>query len=91
MTAASPPSPPKTTLHCSNCGHESAADGDWVVHERFDATSYGCPDCGVEITRRRRFDRPPVVASATTAAEAWTEAWTQSCVGWARLWRRLLA
>jgi hypothetical protein len=88
-----PPSRPprKTTLHCPECAHESPANGDWVVRERFDTTNYGCPDCGVEIARRRRFDRPPVAASTTAVADAWTESWTRGCAGWLRLWRSLLA
>ena len=90
MTAAPQPSPPKTTLYCSSCGHESPADGDWIVHERFDTASVDCPDCGTEITRRRRFDRPPIVASTAAATEAWTASWTHSCTGLTRLWRSLL-
>ncbi|WP_331234792.1 hypothetical protein [Natronorarus salvus] len=83
-----PPSRPprKTTLHCSECAHESPADGDWIVYERSDATSYGCPDCGTEIARQRRFDRPPIAA----AADAWTATWTHGCTGLVRLWRSLL-
>jgi transcription elongation factor Elf1 len=44
--------PPKAVLFCPDCGHESAATGDWVVDEREGRCVYRCPDCGAEIATR---------------------------------------
>ena len=52
LSARSPP--PKATLHCPSCGHESAIDGDWTVREEDDRVAYECPDCGSTITTRPR-------------------------------------
>ena len=50
LPARSPP--PKATLHCPSCGHESAVDGDWTVRDEGDRDAYECPDCGSTITTR---------------------------------------
>ncbi|MFB6087555.1 MAG: hypothetical protein ABEJ85_03450 [Haloarculaceae archaeon] len=42
----------KAVLFCPECGHESPAAGDWVVHEETDGTVYDCPTCGTTITTR---------------------------------------
>ena len=42
----------KTTLFCPHCGHESDADGDWIVREADGRTVYDCPDCGASVTKR---------------------------------------
>jgi len=44
----------KAVLHCGNCGHDSLADGDWVLHERRGSRSvwYQCPDCRHAVTVR---------------------------------------
>lgn len=45
--------PPKATLWCPECGHESAADGDWQAHEHCSGGSERrtlvCPDCGTAV------------------------------------------
>ena len=46
-TSAEPP--PKSTLFCPDCGHESDATGDWTVSEETAETVISCPDCGTEI------------------------------------------
>ena len=46
--------PPKATLHCLSCGHESAVGGDWTVRADGDRVAYECPDCGSTITTRPR-------------------------------------
>jgi endogenous inhibitor of DNA gyrase (YacG/DUF329 family) len=54
--------PPKATLFCPDCGHESPPTGDWTVR-RADPRADGdrgrtgdavvsCPDCGTEIATR---------------------------------------
>ncbi|WIV67603.1 hypothetical protein [Natrialbaceae archaeon AArc-T1-2] len=47
----------KATLFCQQCGHSSAPSGDWIVRDVVDGYVYDCPDCGHEITHRKRFDR----------------------------------
>lgn len=44
--------PPKATLYCPSCGHESTTDGDWIVRVRDASVDYECPDCGTTITSR---------------------------------------
>ena len=51
---APPPddTPPKTTLYCSACGHESPATGDWLVRDRDGRTVAVCPVCRETIAAR---------------------------------------
>ena len=52
-SAPPPDDPPaKTTLYCPACGHESPANGDWLVEEREDRTVTVCPACGEAIATR---------------------------------------
>jgi len=54
------PSPPtteprrKAVLFCPDCGHESAVDGDWNVHESNGRRVYECPVCAATVTTRYR-------------------------------------
>ncbi|QLH76792.1 hypothetical protein HZS55_05500 [Halosimplex rubrum] len=58
--------PPKATLFCPDCGHESPPTGDWVVRSAgpgSDRASDGdavvsCPDCGTEIATRGGSELP---------------------------------
>lgn len=43
---------PKPTLFCSDCGHQSRYDGDWIRVETAGKRHYCCPECGTEITVR---------------------------------------
>lgn len=47
--------PPKATLFCPDCDHQSRVDGDWHVVETTRTTRYLCPDCGTEIAVRPTF------------------------------------
>lgn len=44
----------KSVLFCANCGHESAVDGDWLLHERSGSRSvwYQCPECSRAVSVR---------------------------------------
>lgn len=59
--------PPKATLFCPDCDHQSRVDGDWHVVETARNIRYLCPDCGTEITvrptlsSRKRHHSPAVV------------------------------
>ncbi|GCF12674.1 hypothetical protein Harman_06090 [Haloarcula mannanilytica] len=44
--------PPKATLFCPDCGHQSRYDGDWITVQNRRGTHYRCPDCHTEITTR---------------------------------------
>lgn len=51
--APPPEDPPsKTTLFCPSCGHESRANGDWLVRERDGRTVDVCPVCDEAIATR---------------------------------------
>ncbi len=50
----------KTTLFCPECGHESDADGDWVVEREPTRETHVCPVCAATIEVRTRLD--PLVA-----------------------------
>ncbi|QPV64448.1 hypothetical protein I7X12_07500 [Halosimplex litoreum] len=57
--------PPKGTLFCPDCGHESPATGDWIVRSDpgSDRVSDGdtvvsCPDCETEIATRGGSELP---------------------------------
>jgi len=59
--------PPKATLFCPDCGHESPARGDWVVRDAetdSDLTSAGavlrCPVCEATVATRGRSELPQV-------------------------------
>ncbi|MFC6752739.1 hypothetical protein [Halorubrum tibetense] len=51
-----PRSRSKTTLFCPECGHESDADGDWLVEEEPNGETHVCPVCGATIEVRTRLD-----------------------------------
>ncbi|QLH80088.1 hypothetical protein [Halosimplex pelagicum] len=60
--------PPKATLFCPDCGHESPPTGDWTVRRAetdSDLTSAGavlrCPDCERTVATRGRSELPQVV------------------------------
>ena len=44
--------PPKAALFCPRCGHESPADGDWVLTLCSEAVEVRCPDCRCLLTTR---------------------------------------
>ena len=46
------PGPPKATLYCPSCGHESPATGDWLVRDRDGRTVAVCPVCRETIAAR---------------------------------------
>ena len=46
--------PPKATLFCPECGHESEATGDWEARERRERTVLVCPSCGSDVATRGR-------------------------------------
>ncbi|MCU4750558.1 hypothetical protein OB919_00950 [Halobacteria archaeon AArc-curdl1] len=50
--------PPKCTLFCWECDHQSSVDGDWALEERGSAVAYVCPKCSTTITERPRVSRP---------------------------------
>lgn len=50
------PVPPKGTLFCHACDHQSSYDGDWARAETDGGTAYLCPACGATITVRPTFD-----------------------------------
>lgn len=86
MTPTAPPTadthPPKSTLFCQDCGHQSPVDGDWMLVATARGTAYRCPQCGADLTIRP--------ALATTSArsqpfEAWQHlrhAWCDSVRAW---------
>ena len=59
-SAAGTRSRSKTTLFCPECGHESDADGDWLVEETPARETHTCPVCAATIEVRTRLD--PLVA-----------------------------
>lgn len=48
--------PPKGTLFCHECDHQSRYDGDWVLAETERGTAHLCPECGATITVRPAVD-----------------------------------
>lgn len=40
-------------LYCFECGHESPADGDWLVQVTGVGVDVDCPECGTTITTRK--------------------------------------
>jgi predicted RNA-binding Zn-ribbon protein involved in translation (DUF1610 family) len=48
------PSPPKTTLYCPDCGHDSPHDGDWRRQPTSDGVALVCPRCTATLTVRPR-------------------------------------
>jgi hypothetical protein len=46
--------PPKSTLFCRRCDHESPIGGDWCVPD--DGHAYECPRCGALVTARGPVD-----------------------------------
>lgn len=88
-SAAPPDVPRKGTLFCPGCDHSSRFDGDWRIVETARGLSYRCPDCGAELTTRRRGDRerrePDEKDEADGRAVA---AWRESARAWGRLWLR---
>lgn len=43
----------KATLSCSECGHESRINGDWLIHILDDSLTYECPQCETAINTRQ--------------------------------------
>jgi DNA-directed RNA polymerase subunit RPC12/RpoP len=41
------------TLSCSDCGHESRINGEWLIHILDDSLTYECPQCGTAINSRQ--------------------------------------
>ena len=59
--------PPKGTLFCPDCGHESPARGDWIVRgaeTESESTVAGavlhCPVCEATVATRGRSELPQV-------------------------------
>lgn len=48
----------KAVLFCPSCGHESAIEGDWIVHAGIDQHSLECPNCEYIVTERSQSDAP---------------------------------
>jgi hypothetical protein len=46
--------PPKSTLFCRCCDHESPIGGDWRVRD--DGRGYECPQCGTPVAARGPVD-----------------------------------
>jgi len=46
--------PPKSTLFCPDCGHESHATEDWTVRETDAGSVLTCPVCDTDIATRNR-------------------------------------
>jgi predicted RNA-binding Zn-ribbon protein involved in translation (DUF1610 family) len=42
----------EATLSCSECGHESRINGDWLIDILDDSLNYECPQCGTAINSR---------------------------------------
>jgi hypothetical protein len=84
-SAGAPDGPRKGTLFCPDCDHSSRFDGDWRVVETGRGLSYRCPDCGVELTTRRRGDRE---RRDTEGDRGPTAAWRESVRAWGRVWLR---
>ncbi|GAB3685267.1 hypothetical protein GCM10028857_15510 [Salinarchaeum chitinilyticum] len=55
--------PPKATLICPACGHESNVDGDWIHEVHTEFTDYECPECGETIASRPERSEPPTRSS----------------------------
>ena len=45
--------PHKATLYCTDCGHASRINGDWIIEVHADRLDYECPECGTTIDSRR--------------------------------------
>lgn len=50
--------PPKRTLFCWECDHQSPVDGDWEVETRDSTLAYICPECTTTITERPHRSSP---------------------------------
>ena len=55
--------PPKSTLFCPECAHQSHVEGDWMLRTRGGRLAYICPDCGTSITERPVGSDAPVLDS----------------------------
>jgi uncharacterized protein YlaI len=79
--------PPKATLFCPDCSHQSRYDGDWVVVERRGGTYYRCPDCHTQITTRTsNGDR-----GAPRLLDSYWHAWDHGIRVWHGFLQRLLS
>lgn len=105
MTPSRPPvasdAPPKATLFCADCGHQSRYDGDWSVRDRRETTQVRCPECGHVVASRparsrtrksaRESDRDPdrestPVSTPTDRYQFW-QSWETSVDAWHAVWR----
>ena len=77
----------KSTLFCSDCGHQSRYDGDWVHVETAGTRHYCCPECGTEIT-----DRPTesITDGNQTTPDFW-QTWEKSIQAWQEFWQQILS
>ena len=78
--------PPKSTLFCPDCGHQSRYDGDWSLVETACETRYLCPDCDRVITIRPRFDNGD---SVPEPGEFWRCVWEtygENVRAWQTFW-----
>lgn len=65
------PVPPKGTLFCHECDHQSSYDGGWAHAETDGGTAYLCPECGATITVRPAFDGADADGWAGDLWRAW--------------------
>ncbi|MDS0222505.1 hypothetical protein NDI54_14265 [Haloarcula sp. S1AR25-5A] len=79
--------PPKATLFCPDCGHQSRYDGDWIVVETHRGTHYRCPDCHTELTSRARH---AAGRSPRFLDDCW-QAWDHGIRVWHGLLQRFLS
>ena len=53
QSSAPPPSPPpKATLFCPSCDHQSHVDSGWQSDTSVTEVRYRCPECGTVVTTR---------------------------------------
>jgi len=83
-SAPSPSPPPKATLFCPSCDHQSHVDRDWQSNSSVTKVRYRCPECGTVIATRPKptdpgAESPPesvLVTCWETISES-TRVWSQ--------------
>jgi hypothetical protein len=79
--------PPKATLFCPDCGHQSRYDGDWMVVECRGGTHYRCPDCHAQITTRPGH----TTGESPRFLDTYWQAWDHGIRVWHGLLQRFLS